>query len=134
MSIPSLAVTAVTIATPDPRTSAEFYSRLLDRPVSIMNGPGPGEPETAGWAQVQAPQGSGETTLNFEYESEWRPPRWPAEPEHQTATQHLDIHVTDLDAAVDHALAAGGRLAGFQPQEDVRVLFDPVGHPFCLFL
>jgi hypothetical protein len=25
-------------------------------------------------------------------------------------------------------------LADFQPQEDVRVLFDPVGHPFCLFL
>jgi hypothetical protein len=25
-------------------------------------------------------------------------------------------------------------LADFQPQDDVRVLFDPDGHPFCLFL
>jgi hypothetical protein len=24
--------------------------------------------------------------------------------------------------------------ADFQPQEDVRVLSDPVGHPFCLYL
>jgi len=24
-------------------------------------------------------------------------------------------------------------LAEFQPQDDVRVLFDPSGHPFCLF-
>ena len=25
-------------------------------------------------------------------------------------------------------------LAGFQPQQDVRVHLDPAGHPFCLFL
>ena len=24
-------------------------------------------------------------------------------------------------------------LADFQPQDDVCVLFDPSGHPFCLF-
>ena len=24
-------------------------------------------------------------------------------------------------------------VSSFQPQEQVRVLFDPVGHPFCLF-
>ena len=27
----------------------------------------------------------------------------------------------------------GATLAGFQPQEDVRVLYDPAGHPFCLY-
>jgi hypothetical protein len=27
----------------------------------------------------------------------------------------------------------GAAPAGFQPQDDVRVLLDPAGHPFCLF-
>jgi hypothetical protein len=28
----------------------------------------------------------------------------------------------------------GAELACHQPQDDVRVLLDPVGHPFCLYL
>jgi hypothetical protein len=47
---------------------------------------------------------------------------------------HLDIKVTDLAAAGAHAVAAGAELADYQPQDDVRVYLDPVGHPFCLFL
>ncbi len=47
---------------------------------------------------------------------------------------HLDIEVDDLDAAGAHAVAAGAVLAVYQPQDDVRVYFDPAGHPFCLFL
>ena len=47
---------------------------------------------------------------------------------------HLDIKVDDLEAAVAHALASGARLADHQPRERVRVLLDPAGHPFCLFL
>ena len=47
---------------------------------------------------------------------------------------HLDIRVGDLDSAVEHALAAGARLAEHQPREHVRVLLDPAGHPFCLFV
>ncbi|MBB6415142.1 hypothetical protein HDC93_000698 [Streptomyces sp. AK010] len=31
------------------------------------------------------------------------------------------------------AVAAGARLAGHQPQDDVRVLLDPAGHRFCLY-
>lgn len=44
-----------------------------------------------------------------------------------------DIAVDDLDAAVGWAVDAGAALAETQPQEDVRVLLDPDGHPFCLF-
>jgi hypothetical protein len=47
--------------------------------------------------------------------------------------QHLDIQVDDLDSAVEWAAACGARIAEFQPQHDVRVMFDPAGHPFCLF-
>ncbi|WP_231641335.1 VOC family protein [Nocardia sp. NRRL S-836] len=49
------------------------------------------------------------------------------------ATRHLDIEVGDLAAAAEHAPACGAVLAGVRPQPDVRVLFDPDGHPFCLF-
>jgi len=31
-------------------------------------------------------------------------------------------------------VAQGATLAGFQPQDQVRVCLDPAGHPFCLFL
>jgi hypothetical protein len=47
---------------------------------------------------------------------------------------HIDIAVDDLAAAVAAAIERGARLAEFQPQEDVRVLYDPAGHPFCLYL
>jgi hypothetical protein len=108
MSQPSLRVTSVTIATPDPRRLAAFYAHLLDRPVTAEEGPRPDEPEPAGWAQIRT---AGEVTFNFEYEAQWMEPTWPSEPERQHATEHLDIAVADLDAAVAHAAAVGARLA-----------------------
>jgi hypothetical protein len=42
--------------------------------------------------------------------------------------------VDDLDAAVALAIASGGRLAEYQGREDLRVMLDPAGHPFCSFL
>ena len=46
---------------------------------------------------------------------------------------HLDLAVTDLDAAVAEAEGLGARVASFQPAPDRRrILFDPAGHPFCL--
>jgi phage tail tube protein FII len=50
----------------------------------------------------------------------------------QNATMHLDIGVDDLEEAVAWALQAGATLAANQPQEHVRVMLDPDGHPFCL--
>ena len=129
-----LHVTSVTITAPDPRSLAGFYARLLDRPVTAEEGPRPGEPPTAGWAQIRSTDGSRGPTLNFEYEKQWTSPTWPSEPGAQHATQHLDIRVSDLDAAIEHAISAGASLAPVQPQQRVRVLFDPAGHPFCLFI
>jgi catechol 2,3-dioxygenase-like lactoylglutathione lyase family enzyme len=130
---PRLQVTAVTITAPDPRALAAFYARLLGRPVTTVEEPPPGEPAAAAWAQIRAPEGSSEPTLNFEYERQWTPPTWPSEPGTQHATQHLDIFVADLDAATEHAIQSGASLAPVQPQQTVRVLLDPAGHPFCLF-
>lgn len=47
---------------------------------------------------------------------------------------HLDVGVTALTEAVSDALDLGATLAAEQPQADVRVLLDPAGHPFCLYL
>jgi catechol 2,3-dioxygenase-like lactoylglutathione lyase family enzyme len=127
---PRLSLTSVTIASPDPRRLGAFYALLLGADDASIEDPHPGDPETAGWAQVKAPG----ITLNFEFEKHWRTPRWPAQPGGQTATQHLDIWVDNLDEAVAWARTCGAELAEEQPQEDVRVMFDPVGHPFCLFL
>ena len=46
---------------------------------------------------------------------------------------HLDFEVTDLDEAVESALDLGARLHPHQPQDNVRVLLDRDGHPFCLY-
>ena len=40
----------------------------------------------------------------------------------------------DLAEETVRAVEQGARLAVHQPQEDVRVLFDPAGHPFCLWV
>ncbi|ADG73108.1 glyoxalase/bleomycin resistance protein/dioxygenase [Cellulomonas flavigena DSM 20109] len=133
---PRLSVTSVTVGSPDPRASARFWAQLLGHRITADDPPGPDEPAEGGWARVSPPAGVDGLTLAFEHERQWRPPVWPARPGEQLATQHVDVHVRDgdLDAAVAWAVACGARLAEHQPQDDVRVLFAPDGHPFCLFL
>jgi hypothetical protein len=125
---PSLRLTSITVMAPAPRELAQFYATLLGGRITALDPALPGEPEQAGWAQVRTPN----LTVNFEFERHWRVPSWPAESGRQTATQHLDIQVDELDSAVEWATACGARMAEFQPQDDVRVMFDPAGHPFCL--
>jgi catechol 2,3-dioxygenase-like lactoylglutathione lyase family enzyme len=127
-------VTSVSIAAPDPRELAAFYSRLLGLPVSNSEGPRPGCPPEDGWAQIRPGEGQAGPTLNFEYEAGYVPPVWPSIPGQQQLQTHVDVAVDDLAAAVEWAQRSGARLADFQPQDDVRVMLDPVGHPFCLFL
>lgn len=134
MTRPSLHVTSVTIGTEAPNELARFYSHLLGWPVAADDPPDPNDPVKGGWAQIRPPEGETGPTLNFEYESQFVRPVWPSQSGQQNATQHLDIWVTDLDESVTWAIGHGATLADFQPQDDVRVLFDPSGHPFCLFL
>lgn len=134
MPQPQLRVTSVTIGSSQPRELARFYADLLGWRVTGSEPPRPGMPEGDGWAQIKPPPDTSGPTLNFEYEQCFRRPVWPAREGEQNATQHLDIHVDDLAAAVEWAESHGARSAGFQPQDDVRVMIDPDGHPFCLFL
>lgn len=109
------------IEAPDPAALATFYSKLLDWPVVH---------EEPGTSIVQPPQGS--VFMVFQQATDFVPPVWPPEPGQQRTMMHLDIQVTDLSDAVADAVALGARLATSQPQENVRVLLDPAGHPFCL--
>ena len=127
-------VTSVTIAAPAPRELAAFYSRLLGLPVTSFEGPRPGFPAEDGWAQIRPGAGQAGPTLNFEYEAGYVPPVWPSVVGQQQLQTHIDIAVDDLAAAVEWAQRSGAKAADFQPQDDVRVMLDPVGHPFCLFL
>jgi predicted enzyme related to lactoylglutathione lyase len=109
------------IEAPDPGALAEFYSRLLDWPIGHQ------EPGTA---IVAAPQGS--IYLVFQQAQGYVAPVWPPAEGQQRTMMHFDFQVGDLDSAVADAVALGARLADDQPQEHVRVLLDPAGHPFCL--
>ena len=108
------------IEAPDPGALARFYADLLGWPVVHE------EPGTA----VVAPQGS--TYLVFQQATGYQPPVWPPVDGAPRPMMHLDFQVGDLDAAVADAIALGATLATAQPQEHVRVLLDPAGHPFCL--
>ena len=51
---------------------------------------------------------------------------------------HFEVLVDDLDAAVKLVLGLGGAEASRQPPDRdrtrIRVMLDPAGHPFCLFV
>lgn len=120
---PKLTFTTVNISAPDPLALARFYSRLLGWEVKRE------EPD---WLVLGSPEGG--VALAFQSESFYAWPTWPAGPGDQHMMMHLEIAVDDLEAAGAHASAAGATLADYQPQDDVRVYFDPAGHPFCLWL
>ena len=133
INAPRLQVTSVTMGCPNPHALAAFYARLPGATVTASDPPREGEPPEAGWAQLRTTGDRGNLTLHFEFETQWRPLVWPSEPGQQHITQHLDILVDDLEAAVTWAEACGASQMGFRPQETVRVMRDPAGHPFCLY-
>jgi catechol 2,3-dioxygenase-like lactoylglutathione lyase family enzyme len=118
-----MTLTGVVLDSPDPRSLAAFYRRLLGWTVRRE------EPD---WVQLGPPDGG--PGLSFQTEAAYTRPTWPAGPGDQQMMVHLDIEVEDLDSAGAHAIAAGAVLAQYQPQEDVRVYLDPAGHPFCLWV
>jgi catechol 2,3-dioxygenase-like lactoylglutathione lyase family enzyme len=109
------------IEAPDPLALAQFYSQLLEWPVVHQ------EPGTA---VVAAPQGS--IYVVFQQAEGYVPPVWPPTDGQQRTMMHFDFQVADPDEAAKEAVALGATLADSQPQDNVRVLLDPAGHPFCL--
>ena len=108
------------IEAPDPAALANFYSELLGWPVGHQ------EPGTA---ILAAPEGP---FIVFQAATDYMAPVWPPRDGAQRPMMHFDFQVGDLGSAVADAVALGATVAKDQPQENVRVLFDPAGHPFCL--
>jgi catechol 2,3-dioxygenase-like lactoylglutathione lyase family enzyme len=119
----TLTLSGVVLGAPDARQLGAFYQRLLGWPV---------EQDEEGWLKLASPDGG--SGLSFQTESEHVRPTWPSGPGDQQMQVHLDIAVSDMEGATTHARAAGATMAGYQPQDDVRVFIDPAGHPFCLFV
>jgi hypothetical protein len=71
--------------------------------------------------------------ISFQTSPEYVRPVWPAVEGRQQQMLHLDFEVDELDVAVAHAVELGATEAEFQPQQEVRVMLDPAGHPFCLY-
>lgn len=113
----------VALDAPDAIALAHFYRDLLGWPVTS---------EHPQWCTIAIPGSRG--YVAFQTESRYERPTWPAQHGHQQMMMHLDIAVDDLPAAVTDAVALGAELPDHQPQDDVRVMLDPAGHPFCVYL
>jgi catechol 2,3-dioxygenase-like lactoylglutathione lyase family enzyme len=120
---PHLRITTVSLSTDDPAGLAAFYRELLGYELVAE------EPD---WLMLAPPDDG--VRLAIQRERDYTPPVWPAGPGDQQMMMHLEIQVDDLDAAEAHARRCGARRAEQQPQDDVRVCFDPAGHPFCLWI
>lgn len=123
MSELELSLTYVNLGSPDVSRLLRFYAALLGWAV---------ETDEPGWATLRNPAGG--PGLAFQDEPHHVPPVWPAGPGDQQMMAHLEIRVTELAAASEHALRCGATVATFQPQDDVLVHLDPDGHPFCLYV
>lgn len=108
---------------PDARALAYFYRDLFGWPLAAD------EPD---WCTIRIPDAP--ANLAFQTEELYERPSWPAVPGRQQMMLHLDIGVRSLAPAVEEAVALGATLHAHQPQDDVRVMLDPAGHPFCLYL
>jgi len=119
-------VSTVVLDAHDAHELAGFYLRLLDYEIRSE------EPD---WVLIGPPPGEQGVSLAFETERAYVPPVWPTRnPGDQQMMLHLDIEVDDLAGETERAVAEGARLHEYQPQDDVRVLLDPSGHPFCLWV
>ena len=117
-AVPTLGVVALDC--PDPVALAGFYRAVLEWGAPDVSDDGH-------WVTLANPAGG--AGIAFQRVPDYRPPAWPSAENPQQL--HLDLNVTDLEAAHERVLGLGAKLLDDGP-ETFRVYADPVGHPFCL--
>ncbi|MCS0637907.1 VOC family protein [Streptomyces sp. LP05-1] len=119
MAVATLTLTALDC--PDPRALAEFYSAVLGGSVRNV-----GED----WYDLFLPDGR---RLAFQRVADLTPPEWPRS-DRNAQQLHLDLTVSDMDAAEREVLRLGARPLDTDEggKWRFRVYADPAGHPFCL--
>lgn len=132
---PSIQWRTLSIDCADADQLAEFYHRLLGWEIERR---GDSNPRTGGSGWVTLSNPAGGVRLAFGARAWYEPPTWPEEPGALTKMMHFEIGVDDLAASIALIEAAGGSVAPYQPEDRdpnvIRVMLDPAGHPFCLFV
>ncbi|WP_431929414.1 VOC family protein [Amycolatopsis tucumanensis] len=108
---------AIVLDCPDPVELAGFYARLLDLPQPKV--------DDDSWVVLDGLDG---VRVSFQRVESYRAPEWPGQDAPQQL--HLDLDVTDLEAAHSRALSLGAKM--LDDASRFRVYADPAGHPFCL--
>jgi hypothetical protein len=113
---------------PDPVELANFYSQITGFEVVVAHRRKDGQPQWVELVEID------QTRIAFQKIDNYRKPTWPDGPVPQQA--HLDFDVPDLNVAEQLILRIGAEKSTIQPSsnpdDNFRVYFDPVGHPFCL--
>ena len=124
---PPITWTRVTLDCHDSQLMGTFYAELFGWQITAQSG---------GWVQMRDPAGG--VGLNFQADPQYVPPTWPEVPDQQMKMMHFEVLVDDIEPAVALVLRAGGAEAVFQPPDRdrrrLRVMQDPAGHPFCLYV
>ncbi len=120
---------------PDVAVLTHFYEQLLGWLIEEIEGPRPGFPPGDGWSRLRSAEGE---KLEIQWEEHFIRAVYPGAPGEPGMQMHLDIWVEDLERGVAWALACGATQAEEQPATRdltrLRVMLDPAGHPFCLWV
>jgi len=116
---------AFTLDCKDTRELAKFYAALLNWEMGFYE-------EEYAWVYAPGTEQGTYPFICFQQNPAYKPPVWPEEPEAQQQMAHIDFAVNDLEKAVQYAIHCGATVAAEQFSDDWKVMFDPVGHPFCL--
>lgn len=106
----------------DHKALIQFYQEFLGWEMAV---------DTESYCAVADP--SSGITIGAQLVPSFQKPVWPPQPGQPDQGAHCDIQVTNLGAAVKKAESLGARVSPEQFIEGLTVMFDPEGHPFCLF-
>lgn len=118
---------AIVIDSNEVEVLSDFYANLLGwvKTSQIQNG--------EKWITV-AKEDYTETPLLFQYNPDYKIPKWPANNQEQQQMIHLDFYVSDNDFEnkIAHAVKCGAKIVEEQFSNNWKVMIDPSGHPFCM--